>query len=432
MCLAKRFYQVLVTVLIDINELEAGASLLQSDRAIAQRFSVSESTARNWRRCKHRVVAAGTAASIIRQCASLAPQYVPELEFIDRISRGTQEVRAAAELLVDQFESQVLADGSTWHIYSGPLKMAFDLQSDQAQQLELLNRSSMIVGRILDLGIDQADVPCVSELIRYSTHGWYLKGLLTIREASLNSEIAGLRDGYLDTIEAALYVGDGCATPSLISGHPERAMAYSQQALALLETVDSNEERRSFITIHDARIMIRSIQTMIACYWNYEQHQDLVSQFAKEYQHVRAHTEWVEGARQEVLGIIEVARRADFVKAAYHFELAGRYFDDWLAQFGIPFSTTSPQSLVGYALLMTEGPTESAKSQISEGLIRTIDLGNFAHQIRARLCQSIFYDCQGAGSMANFHRAKAQELVRKYSLQRWCDMLGTILLPPDR
>jgi len=432
MCLARKFYQILIKVLYDVGDLDVGASLSQSDRIIAKRFGVSESTARNWRRCKHSQVASGTASSIIAQCERIAPQFVSDLEFVDRLSRGTQEIKLAAELLVDQMTAQVFGNDSTWHIYSGPLKMAFNLNSDQVQQLKLMSQASMIIDRVLEMGIDQADIPCVPELIRFSTHGWYLKGFLKTREASLTSGIAGIWDGPLDMIEAALYMGDGCAIPSLISGNPNRAMSYTQQALTLLETVDPTEEARSFLTIRDAYIMIRSIQSMIACYWDCQQHQELVSRFMQDFEKATGGTEWVEGTRHEALGIIELARRVDFPKAAHHFELAGIFLDRWLAQFGIPFSTTSPQSFVGYALLMTEGPTENAKSRIFEGLIRSIDLGDIDHQIRARVCQSLFYECEGTESMATFHREKAQELARQYHLLKWYEMQNRILLPQKR
>ncbi|MBP8972291.1 MAG: hypothetical protein KBH93_00335 [Anaerolineae bacterium] len=391
---------------------------------------MSESTARNWRRCKHSQLAIGTAESIIAECRQLSPEHVPALEFIVRLSRGTQEIRLAAEVLVDELTQQVLGQDSTWHIYSGPLKMAFNSRSDQHVQLELLSQASMVIDRILEMGIDQTDIPCVSELIRYSMHGWYLKGFLRTREASLASKLAGLGEGYLDTIERALYIGDGCATPSLISGHPERAMAYTLEALALLETADPSEERKSFLKIKDAEIMIRSIQANIACHWDFKCHQELVSRFVREYGKSSASNQWVEGVRQEVLGIVELARRVDFLKAANHFEQAGFFLDGWLAQFGIPFSTTSPQSLVGYALLMAEGPTPGAKLQISEGLLRTIDLGDVDHQIRARLCQALFYECEGNTSMAEFHREKAEDLSHQHHLLRWYEMLNGILLPP--
>jgi hypothetical protein len=146
--------------------------------------------------------------------------------------------------------------------------------------------------------------------------------------------------------------------------------------------------------------------------------------------HLNADMEWVEGTRHEALGCIELARREDFSKASYHFERAGQYLDAWIGRFGIPFSTTSPQSLVGYSLLMMQGPTENARAQISEGLLRTIDLGNFAHQIRARQCQAVFYECQGVDSMAKFHRDKALELVQQHQLAGWHQMLNRILIPP--
>jgi hypothetical protein len=78
---------------------------------------------------------------------------------------------------------------------------------------------------------------------------------------------------------------------------------------------------------------------------------------------------------------------------------------------------------------MSEGPTEPVKSQISEGLLRTIDLGIISHQIRARLCQARFYECAGDLPMAAFQRTKIEELVQRHNLHRWYSMMERILPP---
>jgi hypothetical protein len=98
-----------------------------------------------------------------------------------------------------------------------------------------------------------------------------------------------------------------------------------------------------------------------------------------------------------------------------------------LSQFGVPFSSTSSQSLGGYALLMVDGPTSEVKSQISDGLIRTIDLGIVSHEVRARLCQSRFYERLGDINMAAFHLQRTEDLVQRHNLQKWYTMLTGII-----
>jgi hypothetical protein len=429
MSLARRFYDILTEILYEIHDLEAGASLLHTDRAMAQRFSISESTARNWRRGKHSQIAHATAASIISQCKRIAPQRVSDLEFIDRLSRGAHEIKAAAEMLVGQLEGHILEKGASWHIYSGPLKIAFDASLDANYRRQLLSRSSMIVERIFEMGIDKADIPCLSELIRYSMHGWYIDGFYTTRVTSLSSHMTGIYDGYLGAVEEALYIGDGCAIPCLISGYPDQAREYTRQALQLLDTATAADERQAAIDVDDARVMICSIQAMIACHSGTVEDAAIVSHFVQAYGSRPAHTEWIEGTRHEALGYAELVGRVDYPKAAHHFEQAGEYLDRWLGQFGIPFSSTSSQSLGGYALLVADGPTLQVRSQISDGLVRTIDLGIVSHEVRARLCQSRFYERLGNDQLAAFHLNRAQALVNRHKLHRWYTMISRILTP---
>ncbi|MBK8034600.1 MAG: hypothetical protein IPK17_34885 [Chloroflexi bacterium] len=178
MALARRFYDTLAAVLYDTQDLKAGASLLQTDRVMAQRFDVSESTTRNWRRGKHTQIAPKTAAAIVATCERIAPYRVPELLFIDRLSRGVHEVKAAAEDLVAQLENYVLDRGTNWHIYSGPLKIAFDTSINVDQRRRLLSRSSMIVERILRWALirrtspafrNSSAIPCMDGISTVST-----------------------------------------------------------------------------------------------------------------------------------------------------------------------------------------------------------------------------------------------------------------------
>jgi len=52
------------------------------------------------------------------------------------------------------------------------------------------------------------------------------------------------------------------------------------------------------------------------------------------------------------------------------------------------------------------------------------------HQIKARLCRSVFYNCQSQPGIAEFHREKAQALARQYNLQRWLEMMDRLLCVP--
>ncbi len=431
MCLAQKFYYILVDALEDTGDLEHGASLLHADRVIARRFSVSESAARNWRRCTTTVISPGVATSVIAICAKLAPARAPDLEFIARLSHGTMEIKMAADALVDELSTQIFSDHASWSIYSGPLKMALDPSFDPVCQYELMSRAGMIMERILEMGIDRGNIPSVGELIRYSTHGWWAKGFYKIREASLSSQLVGVRSDSIDPVEAALYIGDGCAGPCVYDGDTRRALNYYQQGLDMLETITPVQARSSAIDLRDAVIMLRSLQASTACYEGYDAHRGLIERFVEDFGNTSASNAWIDSMRHGSLGYIELQRRTDFAKAAYHLGEASARQDEWASRFGIPFSVGSQQSLYGYALLMTQGPTDRVKGLLSEGLVKTIDYGAISDQISARLCQSLFHDWEGESGMSAFHRRKAEGMARQYNLGRWYALLNTILLPKE-
>ncbi len=431
MCLAQKFYYILVDALEDMGDLKTGASLLHADRAIARRFGVSESAARNWRRCTTTVISPGVAASIISVCARLAPAHVTDLEFIARLSHGTIEIKMAADALVDELSSQVFSHNSTWSIYSGPLKMALDPSIDPVCQYEMMSRAGMVMERILEMGIDRANIPSVGELIRYSMHGWWSKGFFKIREASLSSALVGVRGDAIDPVEVALYIGDGCAGPCVFFGDTRRALMYYAQALDLLETITPSQARNSAVDLRDAIIMIRSLQASAACYEGYEAHESLIERFVADFDNASASDAWIDSMRHGSLGYIGLLRRTDFAQAAYHFGEASARQDEWTSRFGIPFSVTAYQSLYGYALLMTQGPTDRVKGLMSEGLVKTIDYGAISDQISARLCQSLFHEWEGEARMSAFHRLKAESMARQHNLGRWYALLNTILVPNE-
>ncbi|MCC7207411.1 MAG: hypothetical protein IT323_08900 [Anaerolineae bacterium] len=432
MSISRYLYNVLAEVLHDCRELAPNASLLQTDHAIVKHFGVSESTARNWRRGRYYQIAPSTLNSIVDVCNRLAPERVPDLEFVGRLLRGTQGLRQSAERLVDQLTSEVFRLNTTWHIYSGPLKVAFDLDTDAERRKQLMSYSRLVVERILELGLDRSDIPCVDELIRYSTHGWYVTGNFHVREAGLSSAEVGISPEYIGAVEAALYIGDGCVGPCLYAGDTERAKRYIDQALHLLQSSGLGGSGNEMRECEDATVMLRGLQAVVACHEGMEANQPLIDSFTTTFEHQRAENDWIEGMRNEALGYVELARRVDYAKAAFHFERARRCQDQWLSSLGVPISGTSAQSLSGYAQLMLQGSTDSVKLQLSEGLLRANDLGSVTDQVRARLCQAVLYDCCEDHTLANYHREKAASLVQQYGLQRWYRMLNHILVGVER
>lgn len=431
MSLAEKFYRTLTDVLVDIGDIEAGVSLLQIDKAISMRFGISESTARNWRRGTNTTVSATVASTIINICEQIAPDYVADLEFIGRLSEGMQGIKIAANSLVDELCDQVYSENSTWSIYSGPLRLAVDPKLDPAHQYELMNRASLIMERILEMKIDHTDVPSIGELIRYSTHGWWSKGFLRIREASLSSQEVGIFHSPVGAIETALYISDGCGGACMSLGNFRKAMAYHEQAIQYLETIQPIEPSTSLVDFHDSLVMIKSLQVITACFEDHHYYESLLTDFIRDFATVSVDSEWIDSIRHEALGFIELARKVDFAKAGYHFGTACERHDTWMAKFGIPFSVKSTQSLYGYALLMTDGLTDRARAIISQGLIKTIDYGSIGDQIKARLCQSLLHNWENEFGMAALNRQKAEALAHQYHMDKWYAVLTKLIIPEN-
>ena len=428
MCLASKLYFLLVEILHQTHDLEAGASLLQADRAIAKRFGVSESAARNWRRCTSANVSPSVYNLIVQICSQIAPERLADLELLRRLSQGIHEVKLAADTLVDELDAQVYQEGANWHIYSGPLRMAFDPNSNPEYQRELMTRSSMIVERLLEMRVESADISSIAELIRYSVHGWHANGLFRIRQASLSSTLSEIRANHLDKVEAALYIGDGCAGPTFFLGCVNQAKAYLAQALTLLEDLNRAEEPSSYVSVEDAYILFRSLQTFIACHEGYDVNQPLIRRFVRDYDSIAASNEWIEAIRQEAFGYIVICQK-DFDRAAAHFEESGNLRDRWLRRYNVPFCTIAPHSLTGYALLKTHGPTDDVRLRMSEGLLKTLDHGGGVEQVQARFCLSLFFADQGNDTMAGFHRQKAEAIVQQHNLTGWFAMVEKLLNP---
>ncbi len=427
MSLTRKFYFTLVSVLEATQALKVGASLLQADQVIAQRFGVSESTARNWRRGRTLHISPAVVSRIIEQCAQVAPGYTRELEFIGRLSSSVQEVNGAAEALVEQLDEAVFTRQSNWHIYSGPLKFAFDPNYEQDTLRQLMLKSGMVAERFLELGADESSIPAMSELLRYSMHGWHATGMFAIRAASLRAVAGVFASNYIGKIEAALYIGDGCGVPYFFLGQLDKSNRCMKEAMSLLEDAPASEGAQGAVTRHDAMTMLRSIEAQNACYDNFERSHGLIESFEKEFGGETPSNGWIDGIRQATLGYIELARKRNYAKAADYFDQSVRAQDAWLAQFNVPFCSISPQSFTGYALLMAQGPTNQAYQYLSDGLLKTLEHGSVIDQIKSRYCISHYYDAIENSSMAEFHLNRANEQVQRYHLDAWFRMFCKLL-----
>lgn len=432
MCLSKEFYDVLVEILHDTQQVAAGASRLETDRAIARQFNVSTETARNWRRGMNKVVSPAVSASIIQICEKLSPRHVPTLEFIRNTSGDVQKVKLAAESVVEDITAQVLTPRSSWQMYSGPLMLAHNQRLERTHSLSLAYRSNLIVKRVLELGIERDNIPCIGELIRYSVHSWFSNGFLDIRWASLSDKRIGVLGEPISAVEKALYLGDGCAAPSILRGRFDDARFYCSEALHLLDGAGPADERYASMSVDDARLLIRAIQALAFCYYGAIHGAPLFSRFLADYETSQADSEWAESIKYKALGYIELVRGADPHKAAYAFERASYFSDQWLSHFGIAFSSTSFQSLSGFASMLAQGPSDSVRSQISEGLLRAMEPGFVHFEIQARICQAQLYQATSDDSKATYHWQRSEELAEKHHLLPWYASMKRILRLSDR
>jgi hypothetical protein len=430
MGLARKLYFLLADILHTVHDLEAGTSLLQTDRAMSARFGISESTARNWRRGTTTNVSPNVINHILQICGQIAPDRAPDIELVGRLSRDIREIGLAANALADELESQISQNGRDWHIYSGPLLLAFDPEANAEFLRTLMARSSMIVERFLEMRADSADIPSIAEMIRYSIHGWHAVGLFRIREASLTNMLAEIKARSIGKVETALYIGDGLGNTSFLLGKVDQAKRYVQQALGLLDGTSRVEAQNGPVSVEDAQVLLRSFETSIMCHEGYALNYHSIRDFVQNYKNVSAENEWAEGLRHKAFGYISICQD-DFDQGAYHFERGSLMQDRWLERFGVPFCTIAPHSLHGYALLMTQGPTDNVRLQMSEGLLKTLDHGGISEQVQARICLSLFFAAQGNQVLSDFHRQKALALVQQHGLSRWFDMLDTLLHPTD-
>ena len=180
------------------------------------------------------------------------------------------------------------------------------------------------------------------------------------------------------------------------------------------------------MSLSDAFSIIRSFQVGIACLENPHEDRAVLAQFAQDYAHGSCENEWIESIKQEALGSLMLVQK-QYAAATYHYGQATYLKDCWVTRLGLPFCVTAPHFLSGYARLQYEGPTESVKAQIEEGLLKTLDFGAVNDQIKGRLCYAAFYDKCEDWQTAQFHRRKARETAIHHGLIEWYGLITRMI-----
>lgn len=421
MCLASRTYAILEEVLEGLGELAPSHGKREADRAVARVFGVGVSTARNWRRCRHQHVSHRTATQLIDRCRKLAPKHVPRLEFLDHLAEGGQSLKTAAERLVKQMASVA---GGSWHLYDAPLTIAFRLDVPPEVRAEWLERSGLLVDRILDVGLDHTDVPVLPELIRSSLHGWHHASRFAVRERSLGSTWSSAWLAYLSRIERALYFGDVRAMPALFSGNVAESQRHTDTAMRLLAEVTDEDLRTAPVSVNDAGIMILAVSAQVrACHGSTP---DPLSDVPAQLTGSRPDHPWIDSVRRGALGYLALRSRS-FAEAAVHFADAAAQVDAWLRRSGVAFGSSPHLALSGYALLRAGNDREHARRRIHEALHRSLEHAVIVDEIAARRCLSEVLAADGRAEEARHHVDRARARATRFDVSAWEDALGRLM-----
>jgi|GEM_PF-978990 len=420
MSIAKRFYDTLFEILVDIDEITPSASLRQRDRIISKYFSISESTARNWRRGRNAQVSNSISKSIIEQCYKIDTSHYQKLQILSSLTSNVTELKQMSDRLVDELLEQGVTDSATWHIYSGPLKLSFNKQSEVENQYSLATQAAILVEQILDLGIDREDIPSIGELIRYSSHSWFNSGILGIREKALSSQHIGVLGDNISTIEKALYLGDLCAITCYFCERFDLAEQYVQRALKLLDNASKADEKYSMITVADAKLLIRAHDVMQRCHYPHlSNNTSVIHEFMTDYKKSSSDSEYAEAKKHEAFGYIDLVYHKDFENALNSFNLSTYYTDIWFRNLQLPISGILSPCLSGYVMLMQHGPSDTAKALMMECLTQIIDLNLIPAQIPARICQAAYYHSIEDTLKMKHHLSVVKSISESYNLQHY-------------
>lgn len=421
MCLASRTYAVLEEVLEDLGELAPSHGKREADRAVARVFDVAVSTARNWRRCRHQHVAHQTALRLIERCRDLAPEHVGRLEFLDHLAEGGQSLKTAAERLLAQMSAFAVGD---WHLYDAPLSLAFRLDVSPTVRGAWIERSALLVERILDAGLDHTDVPVLPELIRTSSHGWHHASRFDLREKSLGGSWSSAWLAYFGRIERALYFGDLRAMPALFSGHVDESARHTETARRLLADVSDEDLQSSPVSAEDATTMVDAVAAQVhACHATDGSGLTALGEklIARDVEHA-----WVDSVRCGALGYLAL-RSGDPSAAADWFEHAAHHVDAWLQRAGVAFGSSPHLALSGHALLRAHGDPNAAAVRLHRALHRSLEHGVIVDEIAARRCLAAACAGWGHAAEAAHHAVRALQLAERHDLAPWHDALGRLI-----
>jgi hypothetical protein len=419
--LAQRAYAVLERALEEAGELEPGHGRKAADRAIASRFGVSEASARNWRKGRQQHVSARVGERLVAEVADLSPRHAERLRMLhdlahrlDRIDRIAE--RLAAELAVH------MGEGTSWHIYSGPLVLAFAPSLRPAERADLAERAAALIVRASELGFDHRDVPALPELLRAMLHIWHHAGTFGLRARSVQRVLARAGRGYLNRIELALYLGDVCTMPGLFTGDLAEAERNARRARALLGEASDADEAASPVSRRDAATMLASVRAQIlACHAPVAARPELAA-FAQRARSEAPEIGWIDSVRCGALGYL-AAVHGDAPEAAERFEAAVERSQAWLREIGIPFATTPHRALAACARRRAGGSARACLAQAHQALLEATELAARVDEIAARRAAEALERDLGDDLRADHHARRAAQRVAQHDLQAWDRLL---------
>lgn len=423
--LAQRAYGILEQTLEDIGDLEPGHGRRATDRAIAKRFAVSEATARNWRRGRQQHISARLGERIIDDVGELAPKHVARLRMLHDLAHRLDRIDRIAERLAVELGTH-MNEANDWHIYSGPLVLAFAPSLQPAQRADLADRAAALVVRANELGFDHHDVPALPEVLRGLLHLWHHAGTFGLRAKSVQQVLARAGEGYLNRIELALYLGDVCTMPALFTGNVGEAERNARQARTLLDEATEADEAASPVSRTDASTMLDAVRVQIlACHAPQLARAEL-SQVAEQIRHAPPESGWIDGVRCGALGYLAVVE-GDDAAAADWFEDAVHHAYGWLRNAGIPFATTPHRALAACARRRAGGPPRACLAQAQEALLEATELAARVDEVAARRALEALERDRGDELRADHHARRARQRVEAFGLEAWDRVLVDVL-----
>lgn len=419
--LAQRSYAVLVEVLEEIGDLEPGHGLRAADRAVAERFDVSLATARNWRRGRQHHVSFRVGERLLEAVAALAPRHLERLRLQHDLAHRLERIDRIAERLAAELAVHMGA-GTSWHIYSGPLVLAFAPALDAARRADLASRATQLIDRIGELGFDHRDVPALPELVRAMLHLWHHAGTFGVRGRSVQTSLARAGASYLNRIELALYFGDVCAMASLFTGDLASSDRYSARARSLLASADAADEAASPVPRVEAETMVAAVRAQIlACHGGAEASEELDA-FAAGPGGRPASCGWIDSVRCGALGYLTVGRFDDRT-AGEHFLTACERSDAWLRSFGIAFGSTPHRALAACARFRSGTPVEACLAWVYRALHDAHQHAVVVDQVAALRAAEALHRAEGDELRATHHARRAEAEVLAHGLEAWDGVL---------